>query len=779
MVHLLEKIGVWGIILLTLAGSVWGEFGPLDRVLPVPPTPFESVNYTPGWSSKEAGFSEDLLKFHSSLFWSGMVDVVARDTLAYCAMYNGLMILDISDPTAPKFVSQLYMPDGYATDIRVDGEYAYLTEWGNAFYIADISDPTDPFMAGKYLLQVSAYGLDVADTLAFVAYGLSSDKIGFLILDISDPGNITVVADVSADEFSIQAMFKVDVDGNYAYVVGDGYVWILDISDPAYPVTQCRFLTGYSPNDLVVKDTLVFLADLDRMWPAGISAFTILDVSDRTQPEIIGRKRLRGSVTGVALKDNLAFMANGEQGVQIFDISNPAAPDSLGVIPVPEFAGKVAVADTVLLIVDYGPQPVKSQTAKMNGPSANDLLLAGITEVSNPQILGFYGLPGPITSVISSGDYVYALNSSDFRADILMAQKTGDRFDSVGHYYTPGTAQKGLVYNDTLYLAAGSEGLEVIDISDPANLYRVRHYSAPSGLDVAIKDGYAYLAAASSGVRIFDITKPDDIPVATINTPGLATCVRINENLLYIAVVFADGIQIYDISNPEGPVYITSFGDEVCQELEISNSVLFSSSSLTGIDAFDITTDSLAPVLLKKYIPISNPLEIAVSDNLLITALGYSGIEVVDITNPREMYRRFIYNTPFWAEGLSCEGDYVYVADEGGLIILKKDVITDLNDGNEVIPPTEFTLRQNHPNPFNPVTTIEFDLSRYGYSTLKIYNLLGREVTTLVNKALPAGSHAVRWDGRDSEGNSVSSGIYFYRLTSGAYSASKKMILVK
>lgn len=88
--------------------------------------------------------------------------------------------------------------------------------------------------------------------------------------------------------------------------------------------------------------------------------------------------------------------------------------------------------------------------------------------------------------------------------------------------------------------------------------------------------------------------------------------------------------------------------------------------------------------------------------------------------------------------------------------------------------PTDFTLRQNYPNPFNPSTTISFDLVKEGLISLKVYDMLGREITTLVNENLSTGSYTVKFSG-----NNLASGIYLYRLTTGSFSETKQMILAK
>ncbi len=94
--------------------------------------------------------------------------------------------------------------------------------------------------------------------------------------------------------------------------------------------------------------------------------------------------------------------------------------------------------------------------------------------------------------------------------------------------------------------------------------------------------------------------------------------------------------------------------------------------------------------------------------------------------------------------------------------------------------PTAYELPQNFPNPFNPVTTIRYGLPKAESVTLKIYNLLGAEVATLVdNEPKAAGYHVAIWDGRNKNGGVIASGVYVYRLQAGSFVMTKKMAVVK
>ncbi|MCP4544949.1 MAG: T9SS type A sorting domain-containing protein [bacterium] len=93
--------------------------------------------------------------------------------------------------------------------------------------------------------------------------------------------------------------------------------------------------------------------------------------------------------------------------------------------------------------------------------------------------------------------------------------------------------------------------------------------------------------------------------------------------------------------------------------------------------------------------------------------------------------------------------------------------------------PAMVMLHQNFPNPFNPTTTIVFDVVQPRRVTLAIYTVTGRKVVTLVDAAMSAGQHEVQWDGKDQDGNEMRSGNYFYRLIDGDTTISRKLLLLK
>lgn len=93
--------------------------------------------------------------------------------------------------------------------------------------------------------------------------------------------------------------------------------------------------------------------------------------------------------------------------------------------------------------------------------------------------------------------------------------------------------------------------------------------------------------------------------------------------------------------------------------------------------------------------------------------------------------------------------------------------------------PGSYEFAQNYPNPFNPTTTFEFALPQSGRVSLEIYNLLGQKVATVIKRSYPVGRHTVAWDGATDRGTPIASGIYFARFTADAFTATKKLVVMK
>lgn len=160
------------------------------------------------------------------------------------------------------------------------------------------------------------------------------------------------------------------------------------------------------------------------------------------------------------------------------------------------------------------------------------------------------------------------------------------------------------------------------------------------------------------------------------------------------------------------------------------------------------------------------------SENLLnfLTERGLTLEKIIAWFIDNNLANDFDGITLVW--GFGAEYAEIQLEHFSNVVIGYKNSVTDIavND----LTPTEYNLAQNYPNPFNPSTTIKYSLPENGFTTLKIYNTIGKEIATLVESNKEAGNYSVEFIA-----NNIPSGIYFYTLKSGSFTNTKKMIILK
>jgi len=136
-----------------------------------------------------------------------------------------------------------------------------------------------------------------------------------------------------------------------------------------------------------------------------------------------------------------------------------------------------------------------------------------------------------------------------------------------------------------------------------------------------------------------------------------------------------------------------------------------------------------------------------------------------------------MYDDYTW--GSSVQTPPIGQADGGSVMYFELEFVFPVSSDDATVPPLAHLLKPNFPNPFNPSTTIIYTIPQTANTNLSIYNLKGQLVKTLVNDTVNVGEHRVVWNGTDNNGQSVSSGVYFYRLTTNGHSETRKMMLMK
>ena len=263
-------------------------------------------------------------------------------------------------------------------------------------------------------------------------------------------------------------------------------------------------------------------------------------------------------------------------------------------------------------------------------------------------------------------------------------------------------------------------------------------------------------------------------------THGNANYVAMSDNIVYVAANYG-GLQIIDVSYPQNPAFVGSYdtpGEAL--SVTVSNNIAYVTYEGVGLRIIDVSNPA-APVLLNTILPrpSSRISKCIIFNNLLIISdTNWDELTFYNISNPAspEFVCRYSWNLS--TSDMVVQNGYLYTANGlYGLNILDLNQVMEAEDSIQ-LPPITFNLK-NYPNPFNPETTISFELSKPGKVVLNIYNLKGELVKKLINKQMSNGKHSIVWDGKDNNGKICSSGVYCYKIESNGRVETKKMLLMK
>jgi hypothetical protein len=596
------------------------------------------------------------------------IDIAVAGDFAYLADVPGVSIIDISDVTAPVEVARIdRLLNHHHQSVAVAGHYLYIGEIGSGMRVFDITDPSEPVELVTFDTQTKVWDITIRGDFAYIA---AYDQ-GLLILDISDPAEPAMLGSIVFPRDPAGEAVQVALQYNLAYVATDrDGVRIVDISDPTAPVEVGYYDAPWGPLGVAVFEDIACVA-------SGNAGIHVVDIADPTAPVETGFYDTDG-VDGSVVRDGYAYL-NEVSGIRVLDISNPAFPEKVG------FTDTQGSLREIRLAGDY------LYTAQYN----TGLQIHEISNPLEPVLTGIAGMMESTDGVAISGDYAF--------------------------------------------LSAKSQGIWIVDVSNPNDPQQVGHYDE--------NDIYVYDVAAS-GSHAFILGSI--------------------ENTQYLTVI--------DVSNPASPVWINAVEISVwLRDIEISgdHAYLATSNGLKILDIsdpehpFEVGTHEIPDDAIAVSVDVEGDFAI-----IGISDFHDSSIQVINVADPATPNLVGFYNRSGALPYPVLSGNLAYVADGGYFIY----------DISEALPafdfrpttPTTITLHPAYPNPFNPVTTIRFDLPQASAVTMIVYNLAGQSVETLVDNRLSAGTHTVSFDG-----SRFSSGMYFYTLKAGSYSTTRKMLLVK
>ncbi len=354
---------------------------------------------------------------------------------------------------------------------------------------------------------------------------------------------------------------------------------------------------------------------------------------------------------------------------------------------------------------------------------------------------------------------------------------------------------------------ATNSRLQIVDLQylpDSVHLVKVWNYTGYGNTHSISQSGhYLYLnggnATPNGGITVLDVLDPENpVKMGQWSTLYVHDC-RVVNDTIYAANIFDGKVSIVNATNKASLTTVNSFNNLIGGGPH--------NTALTENGKRLFVTDEIgtAPYLLKVWNIESrtNPVyvtswqptgitssivhNIEIYGNYGIIAHYSAGVRVIDITNPDVPTEVAWYDTypsnnnesynGAWGVYMFPSGKIIASDRQTGLYVLKTSFpLTGTGNNNNSVSfiPEKYSLEQNYPNPFNPTTKIRYYLAADNNVTLKVYNELGKEVSTLVNKTQNAGNYEVIFDG-----NSLSSGIYYYEISAGNFKEAKKMLLVK
>jgi hypothetical protein len=304
------------------------------------------------------------------------------DTLVYLAnTYDGLRILNVSDPTNPTEIGRLDSP-GVAHGVHVSGDYAYLADEGGGLRIIDVTDPTAPSEVSFYITPDWSHSVRAAGAHAYVA----DEYSGVRIINVSNP---TAPFETGFWDSPGRA-FDIRVRGSYAYLADlHGGFFALDVSDSSNPQQVGFCSTVDDAYNLFLYDSLAFVA-------ADGAGLRIIDISDPMNPTQVGYRVLPDDARDVFVEDSFAYVADDWAGVRMLNVSNAANPYEVGYYDLDEIALAVSAS---------GPYVYVAGTNTWDFRVFVNLLLIDLSgPVPGPAVASDGSVPG---NGIDADDYVY------------------------------------------------------------------------------------------------------------------------------------------------------------------------------------------------------------------------------------------------------------------------------------------------------------------------------------------------------------------------------------
>ncbi len=628
-------------------------------------SPSFAVRSEPGDMTAAPGAASVFLEYVGQV--GGDINAVAvQGNYAYVGMGPYVVVVDVSNPAKPVEVGRvgLYSDQWYARPwvLTVVGNYVYVADASGGMRVVSVADPGKPVEVGAY----TAAGLHVMDIAVVGGYAyLATWPGGLRVLDVANPAHpVEVGYYKNCDDTFCWWANRVAVSGDYAFVVATSrdentgeHSWmdVIDVSDPTHPYYVTRGDDNDSCEDVVVADGYAYVTSY--------LGLDVVDVTHPTHPQSVGSvstSPLRGA-TSVTVQGHYVYFTGNyyptqAYGLKVVSVANPAHPAVVGVYDVPgSWAADLAVAGSYAYAA-----------------AANGLQIVEIADPTQLRQAGVYDATLVAEDVAVAGASAYVVDDKGlWVVDVANVSKPVRKgFTGTG---SPSDVQ---VAGNYAYVAAKWDGMRVVNVANAAAPIEVGFYVTPGWvLEIALNGGLAYLADYYGGLRVVDVANPPKpVELGFLDTPGEQTDLSVAGSYAYLAEGYGGGLRIVNVANPAKPVEVGS--------LDTPGSVY----DLALVGHYVYLVDDLYPAATRlRVVDVSVPAQptevasypfdaadIAIAGKYAFLAGGLDGVRVLDITDPVHPVEVAHYDTPGDAQGVTVAGDYVYVADRnGGLLILR------------------------------------------------------------------------------------------------------------
>ncbi len=769
------------------------------------------------------------------------IGVKAAGKYVYLADYtHGMKIIDISAPDNPTLMDSLPC-SSYAYFIDVQGEFAYMVDWNGGLSIIrtaykcalnpashlSCNNPTSAIIIdGPTAYVAEGYGIkavDISDpeTPSEISYtsGFSSNIIDMAIsgnaLYAIPSGEAAIVCDISNLSFLYSQIIPggdnataIALAGNVAYLATTTGLVVLDITDPLNPTAIGSPLATYEVINMSIEGGHLYLS-------CGDNGLFIYDLADPYLPIQVSSP-ITFNCTDFKVQGRLGFLAKGGSWnyLQIYDLSNPTAPIPLASYSLANQPQDIEISGQTALVScssSQGQQLVAVDFSDLDdlSDSSFDLYPSGQqidTAVYGDYALTAEGAGGLQCLFLRKRDLDLSRNQAQslpfFHADHAVGSFSCYSFGSGFNYVGVKVSGSSYWYDFSLpneqdvNFPAGSDLIWRLELNpdqsgNPPTCTHLNfwaHYVDP-GL-TAVSD-----VPNDQGRQVRLVWEPSSYDNTDFNSPTRVTDYYVYRHYYgkkadseteeksgwdYVTTVPATNSSIYSVVVP-------TLGDSTITGGNFIST--FKIRAMSGLPGTYYDSDSMDGYSLDNLSP-------SVPGALVVTH-GEAGNELTWQPSPDEDFRYFrIYRStepdfipdsgnlvhqcvdPFWVDS-GAKGDHYYKVTALDFAGNESEPAATNGSSPVVEQPQTFSMYPNYPNPFNPATTIKFDLPQSCQVTLEVYDVSGHLVRRLLNETMEQGPQTVVWKGQDYQGQQVGSGIYFAHLVAGGESRTLKMTLIQ